>query len=468
MKDRFPIAIIKGHKVFPLTKDIIAFLMEVRDGVDIEQANDIFSKINKKADGLKIIHRLIVEELLVERKKFIWQSNTFGTSLINKKEQMAVQKVLASKKLCRNSNNTLADLGNLIRSSCSEFEERLARLISTKYVIALNSGTSAIECALKAVDIKSFEDEVIVPCYTYIGTVSAVLNTGGKPVLCDIDDTYSISCEHIERYITKKTKAIICVHLRGKAVDIDGLVMIAKKHNISLIEDCAQSIGTMYKGKPVGSYGDIGCFSFHEHKIISTGEGGAITTNRKDLYNKIKLICDASRVFAYPELLPGLPGHNYRMPETQAAIGLVQLERLGHIKNHLKQLSNVFERELIDVKGISLVPSKDGDIPQSIYLKCETIELTDTLKSYLEAMGIPASILFREDEINHNVYVYWPYIIEMTNYTEKWDPQDQKLLSLFKSSLDRLRKTINISLGLKITDVMALDLCKEIRKMVQK
>lgn len=468
MKDRFPVAITKGHKVLPLTKDVIVFLKEVKDGVDVGQAVDIFKSINKDADGYKIVNRLIDEVLLIEKKKFLWQSNTFGASLIDEKEQIAVQKVLSSKKLCRNSNNMLEDLNNMIRSSCSAFEEHLSRLINTRYVIALNSGTSALECALKAVGVNSFDDEVIVPCYTYIGTVSAVLNAGGKPVLCDIDDTYSLSCEYIERYITKKTKAIICVHLRGKAVGIEGLCLIAKKHNLSLIEDCAQSIGSMYNRKPVGSFGDIGCFSFHEHKIVSTGEGGAIATNRKDLYDKIRLLCDASRVFAYPELLPGIPGHNHRMTQIQAAIGLVQLGRLEYIKNHLKQLFEVFEKELSDVKGIKIVKSKDGDIPQSVYLLCKTAELTDKLNSYLQDLGIPTSILYKEDEINHNVYVYWPYIMEIAGYIEKWEPRDKRLLSLFKPSLNILRKTINISLGLKITDSMASDLCKDIKIFIKR
>jgi radical SAM protein with 4Fe4S-binding SPASM domain len=467
MKDRFPVAITKGHKVLPLSKDIIAFLMKIGDGVNLGQAIAIFKSINKDVDGLKIVNRLIEQALLIEKKKFNWQSNTFGASLIDEEEQMAVQKVLSSKKLCRNSNNMLEDLKNMIRSSCSYFEEQLSKLINTKYVIALNSGTSALECALKAIGVNTIDDEVIVPCYTYIGTVSTVLSVGGKPVLCDIDDNYSLSCDHVEKYITKKTKAIICVHLRGKAVDIEGICAIAKKHNIGLIEDCAQSIGSIYKGKPVGSFGDIGCFSFHEHKIVSTGEGGAIATNRKDLYDKIRLLCDASRVFAYPELLPGIPGHNHRMTELQAAVGLVQLERLDYIKNHLIHLSLIFEKELSNVKGIKVVPLKEGDIPQSVYLCCETVELTDKLNSYLEDLGVPASILYKEDEINHNVYMYWPYIMEMAGYIETWDPRDNRLLSLFEPSLKRLRKTINISMGLKVPYTMASDLCREIKGFTQ-
>lgn len=466
---RHPMAVVKGSsKTVALTQKNIAFLKSLENsGYSFRELIRKYQTIDQDIDASKVIRRLIREKLLIPATKYEWRCNSFGASLIDDQEISAIEKVLKSKVLCRNNNVKLKELDYLIPSSCYLFEKELSEMIGAKYVTALNSGTSALECALKAVGISSREDEVIVPCYTYIGTISAVLSSGGKPVLCDIDENYSIDCQQVEALITPKTKAIIVVHLRGRSANVESLMKIANKYGIYVIEDCAQAIGSYLNDKHVGSIGHIGCFSFHEHKLVSTGEGGAIVTNSSILHMKIRLLCDASRVFAYPESLPGLPGHNYRMTEIQAAIGLAQLKRLPQIREYLTQLYQVFAEELQNIDKIRITPYCKGDVPQSVYIYCKQTGLAKNLEEFINTLGVPASLLYKEDAYNHDVYVDWPYVMEMLGYVKEWKTERHKLPNLFPNSISKLQNTINISLGMQVRKETAYSLCQDIIKYLK-
>ena len=460
----YPMAVVKGSsKTIALTQKNIAFLKSLENsGYSFRELIEKYQTIDQDIDVSKVTRRLIDKKLLIPMTKYEWESNSFGSSLADEQEIFAIEKVLKSKVLCRNNNVKLKELDYLIPSSCYLFEKQLSEMIGTKYVTALNSGTSALECALKAIGISNREDEVIVPCYTYIGTISSVLSAGGKPVLCDINEDYSIDCQQIETLITPNTKAIIVVHLRGRSVNVESLMKIANKLGIYVIEDCAQAIGSYSNDKHVGSIGHIGCFSFHEHKLVSTGEGGAIATNSSILHNKIRLLCDASRIFAYPESLPGLPGHNYRMTEIQAAIGLTQIKRLKHIKEYLTQLYQIFVEELQNINKIRITPYCIGDIPQSVYIYCRQADLAKKLEEFINALGVPASLLYKEDAYNHDVYVDWPYVMEMLGYVNDWKTERHMLPNLFPSSINKLQNTINISLGMQVRKETAQSLCQDI------
>jgi radical SAM protein with 4Fe4S-binding SPASM domain len=461
---RHPIAVVKGSsKTIALTQKNIAFLKSLENTeYSFRELIEKYQTIDHDVDASKVIRRLIDEKLLMPTKKYEWRSNAFGASLVDEQEIYAVEKVLKSKVLCRNNNVKLKELDHLIPSPCYLFEKQLSEMIGAKYVTVLNSGTSALECALKAIGISNREDEVIVPCYTYIGTISAVLSVGGKPVLCDINEDYSIDCQQIETLITPNTKAIIVVHLRGRSVNIESLMKIANKYGIYVIEDCAQAIGSYSNDKHVGSIGHIGCFSFHEHKLVSTGEGGAIATNSSIHHNKIRLLCDASRIFAYPDSLPGVPGHNYRMTEIQAAIGLTQMKRLPQIKEYLTQLYQVFAEELQNIDKIRITPYCIGDIPQSVYLYCKQADLAKKLEEFINTLGVPASLLYKEDAYNHDVYIDWPYVMEMLGHVKEWKTERHKLPNLFPNSINKLQNTINISLGMQVRKETAYSLCQDI------
>ena len=235
-----------------------------------------------------------------------------------------------------------------------KFEIKFANIVGTNFAIALSNGTVAIELALRALKISN-QDEVIVTSRTFIASVSSIVNSGARPVFADVDrDTQNINIESIKKVFTEKTKAIICVHLAGWPCDMDPIMQFAKNNNIFVIEDCAQAHGAVYKGKSVGSIGDIGCWSFCQDKIISTGgEGGMVTTNNKKLWNIIWSLKDHGKSKDLLESkdnqngfrwLHSTFGSNYRMTEFQAAIGLIQIGKLTQWnKKRIDNLNTIYE-----------------------------------------------------------------------------------------------------------------------------
>jgi len=222
--------------------------------------------------------------------------------------------------------------------NCKKFESEYAEFCNTKYAVSLMNGSLALEVALRSIGIVS-GNEVIVTSRTYIASVSAIVNVGGIPIFADIDeDSQNISAELIREKITKKTKAILCVHLAGWPCDMDRIMDLSGTFDLSVIEDCSQAHGAEYKGIPVGSIGHIGCWSFCQDKIISTGgEGGMVTTNDKDLWHKMWSYKDQGKGYsaAYKKnntnnfrWIHESIGSNYRMTEMQAVIGRIQLKKI--------------------------------------------------------------------------------------------------------------------------------------------
>lgn len=224
-------------------------------------------------------------------------------------------------------------------TECREFEKEFSDWVGTKYSIALSNGTLALDVALKALGVGA-GDEVVVTPRSFIASISCVVNAGAIPVFADIDrNSGNISAETIARVVTSKTKAIIPVHLGGYPCDMDPIMELAKQHGLRVIEDCAQSHGARYKGKSVGSIGDIGAWSFCQDKIMTTGgEGGMVTTNNPDLWSKMWSFKDHGKSYdaiykrTHP---PGFRwlhesfGTNWRMLEMQGVIGRIQLKRMS-------------------------------------------------------------------------------------------------------------------------------------------
>jgi dTDP-4-amino-4,6-dideoxygalactose transaminase len=215
-----------------------------------------------------------------------------------------------------------------------EFEEKVAEYAGVKYAIATSSGTAALHTALLAVGIKP-GDEVITTPFTFVATANSILYCGAKPVFADIDEkTFNIDPSKIEEKITKKTKAILPVHLYGQPADIKSLLEICEDYNLFLVEDAAQALGAEFKGKKVGSFGDCGIFSFYPTKNITTGEGGMIVTDNKNIAERCAKIRNHGE---YKRYFVDSLGYNYRMTEIAAAIGLVQIQKLeGFIKKRIK------------------------------------------------------------------------------------------------------------------------------------
>jgi len=216
----------------------------------------------------------------------------------------------------------------------AEFEQKFAEYCGAKYAVAVSNGTTALHAALLSAGVGA-GDEVITTPFTFIASANSILHTGAKPVFADIEaDTFLLDAEKVKEKITDKTKAIMPVHLYGQCADMKALQEIAKDHNLSLIEDACQAHGAEFEGKKAGSFG-IGCFSFYPTKNMTTSEGGMITTDKEEVYEKLKKIRShgSSRRYHHDIL-----GYNYRMTDIAAAIGLVQLENLD--ANNQKRIEN--------------------------------------------------------------------------------------------------------------------------------
>ena len=223
-----------------------------------------------------------------------------------------------------------------------EFEEKFAQYIGTKHAVAVSNGTAALHVALAAINIKP-DDEITVPSFSFIATANCALYQGAKPLFVDIEpQTYNIDPNKIEGKITNKTKAIIPVHYAGQPADMDVIFEIAEKHNLYVIEDAAEAHGAMYKGRKAGSIGDLNCFSFYPNKNMTTGEGGMITTNNKELAEKMRMLRSHGQDQRYHHVILG---YNYRTTDIQAALGLVQLKKLSWvIKKKIEKATYYNER----------------------------------------------------------------------------------------------------------------------------
>lgn len=231
------------------------------------------------------------------------------------------------------------------------FEKRFAEYLDVKHAISVTSGTAALHVAILALEIGP-GDEVIVPAFTMAASWLAVIYVGAKPVFVDCElETFNIDTKLIEERITKRTKAIMPVHIYGHSADMDPIMKIARKHKLKVIEDAAEAHGAKYKGRKCGSIGDINCFSFYGNKIITTGEGGMIVTNNNKLANRARKFKDLYHSDKKRFIHEGV-GFNYRMTNLQAAMGCGEL---GHISEYIAQkrhMATLYDNLLKDVPGI--------------------------------------------------------------------------------------------------------------------
>jgi len=206
-----------------------------------------------------------------------------------------------------------------------DFESLLRDYLNIKHAVAVNSGTSALHMALLAAQVGE-GDEVLLPSFTFVATANSVVATGAKPIFVDVNKyDYTIDLQDVKAKITKKTKAIIPVHLYGHPSDIDEIIELAEKYSINIIEDSCQSLGSTYENKQTGTFGIMGCFSFYASKVLTSGEGGAVVTNNDSLAEKLKMIRNHGMVEGYDTCIFGL---NLRLPELSAAIAKVQMSKL--------------------------------------------------------------------------------------------------------------------------------------------
>jgi len=264
----------------------------------------------------------------------------------------------------------------------SEFEKNIADYVGTKYAVAVSNCTTALHLAMLVSEITS-GDEVICPSLSYIATANAIKYVNAIPVFAEINPiSYNLDIEDVERKITAKTKAILLVHQIGMPADIDAFSSLAKKYNLKIIEDAACAVGSMYKGKKIGSHSDLVCFSLHPRKVITTGDGGFITTNREDYYERLKLlrqhgmsVNDRERHVSKKVIFENHLeiGYNYRLTDIQASVGIMQLEKLDWIVSERRKIAQKYHEAFKNISFLK-IPQEDNGFysnyqSYSIYLE---------------------------------------------------------------------------------------------------
>jgi len=304
-----------------------------------------------------------------------------NTPFLGKEEVAEVNSVLRGGML-----TSSAKLGG---KNVQEFERLARSFIKSKYAVAVNSGTAALQAALYAFDIKA-GDEVLLPSFTFVATANAVVSVGAKPVFVDIlKENYTMNPSDLKKKITKRSKAIIPVHLYGNVAYIDEISEIARKHNLDVIEDAAQSMGSSYKGKQTGTFSEIGCFSLYAAKVMTSGEGGLIVTSNKKLWEKLLMIRNHGMVRGYDTHMLGL---NLRLPELNAAIAKIQMKKLPKFLQKRQKNAKILT-ELLTGLDLTL-PHQRKYEKTNWYLYTIAIKARNRIMEELNAKGIGATVYY--------------------------------------------------------------------------
>lgn len=315
-----------------------------------------------------------------------------------------------------------------IGPKCDEFEKKFAKMLNVKYALSQSNCTTSLHLALISLGIKE-GDEVVVPSLTFVATVNAVRYVNAVPVFCDIKsfDDLTIDPEKAEKLITSKTKAIIVMHYGGFSSDMDKIMILAKKHNLKVIEDACHGPLSEYNGKKLGTIGDIGCFSFFSNKNISTGEGGMITTNSDNIFEKVKLLRSHGMTTMSYERAKGHSttydvvelGYNYRMDDIRASIGIVQLDKLNNDLLKRQKIKEYYVSRLSSIKKI-IIPFKNYTEFSSNYifpiiLKDSNLEFRESVRDFLSEQGIQTSVHYGAVH-RYSIYKQYNAQLPLTEY----------------------------------------------------
>lgn len=286
-----------------------------------------------------------------------------------------------------------------LHSYTKDFEDQFARICGVKHAIAVNSGTSALEIALRSMHLKR-GDNVLVPTNTFSATAAAVIFAGAKPKLTDIDPkSLCIDAKNVEKNMDSKTRGVVVVHVGGLVCpEVDEIREICEDHKLFLIEDAAHAHGSSINGKPAGSLGDAGCFSFYSTKVVTSSEGGIITTDNDQIDRVARILRDQGKEDFNSNIIVEL-GYNWRLPEISAAVGLVQLERLPEMMEIRRRIAELFDRELTKVDGLEPLY-----VPKNIvsnYYKYTVFLDKDVDREKLKSE-------LREKGVRCSGEVYWP------------------------------------------------------------
>jgi len=362
--------------------------------------------------------------LKVGLDEFIALADLWGYSEV---AQDKIREILAAED--EQVNPQLARYYNPRPSRTAAMEARARELFGVNYALGVNSGTSALMAAYVACGIGP-GTEVIVPGYTFYATAAAVVAAKGIPVIAEIDDSYTLDPEDVERKITPRTKAIVPVHMAGCCANMDAIMDIARRYDLIVVEDNAQSCGGKYKGRYLGTIGNMGCFSLSSYKVVGAGEAGLVLTNDEWLYIRAQSQHDTAacwRPDRYArERRPGelFCGENYRMSEMEGAVNLVQL---GQMEAQAQRYNTAMRRVLAGLEEFPKTKprrSNDpaGDLGYAIILTAESREAAGKLAEALKAEGVPAGARGTRSSRDWHIYSYWEQILEQKTATAEGCP----------------------------------------------
>ena len=320
-----------------------------------------------------------------------------------------------------------------------EFESKCSEYFKVDYSCAVSSGTAGLKCALKAVGVQQ-GDEVITQSFNFIATIEAIVDCGAKPIICDIDEDLHLSINNLMERITKKTKAIIIVHMLGMGGDIKQVVDLGKKLNLPIIEDNCEAIGAKFNERYLGTIADIGVMSFDHGKMIACGEGGMVLTNRKEYADFVSQYSDHGHE-NNPNLPRGkdrriMPGFNYRLTEIQAAIGKVQLSKLEFMLNENKKRYKILERSISKFSKIrSEIPFHQGSYDTFIFSIKDTF-LKQKIISFLKESNFGTKNL--PDAMEWHCSYFWGHAL------------DKEMIDTSRQIIDLLNQYIALPILLKL------------------
>jgi len=344
-----------------------------------------------------------------------------GGMLIDEEEEREVLEVLRTRRLFRYYGPQPGP------SKVEELEAAFARQTATAYALAVTSGTAALVCALHGVGVGP-GDEVIVPAYTWIASASAVAAVGAVPVLAEVDDSLTLDPADLARVITPHTRAILPVHMRGVACQMDEILAVARQHDLRVVEDCAQADGASYHGQSVGALGDAGCFSFQFNKILTSGEGGMLTTHSTDVWKRALMFHDV--IGGQRNNVPAdeiLWGINFRMPELLAAVMLVQMRRLDGLLAAMRERKRMLTEGLAGMlpgTGLALqrIPDPQGDASIALIVLAPDSAAAARLAAGLRRENVAAGVLYHPERSDYHIYAHWSPILSQKTWTEQGGP----------------------------------------------
>jgi 8-amino-3,8-dideoxy-alpha-D-manno-octulosonate transaminase len=329
-----------------------------------------------------------------------------GGMEVGDEELAALERVIRSKNLFR-----YYGVGDGPQEVAS-FEREFAEMFGSKHALLVNAGSSALICSLIGAGVGE-GDEVIVPAYTWNATPNAVLASRATPVLAEVDESLTLDPADVERCITSRTRAIVPVHMRGAPAAMDALAALARKHDLVLVEDVCQAAGASFRGQRLGTFGDAGAFSLQYNKIITTGEGGVLITDRDDLYDLALDVHDCANSVRRGIGLPKFAGYNFRASELSGAMARVQLRRLDGLLERMRANHARLVSQVAGLPGLTLRRGNDddGDAGIALIAFAEDAERARDAVDALKAEGVLAMQIYSPDVPDLHVYPYWAPVL---------------------------------------------------------